>query len=285
MHIGLTDIPTLFRDNRSSPPIHLPEIDTQMSSLAGFIELVSPYVNKYGPISGARLGIAMRRARWGSQPGTRVPVSVPKIPFPVHLRAGSSDAGIFDQVFLEEHQTPPLRQPPATIVDLGANIGLTSVQYANLFPDARIIAVEPEPGNHDCLLQNIARYPTIESTQRGIWDHECSLRVANQDAQECAFRLEECEPGDSGAIDAVSVPWLMDHYGLDAIDLLKIDIEGGEVELFRNGRPDWMERVKVMLVELHDRLRPGCSEALQSALRPNEKTYRHGEYTVVELNP
>lgn len=46
------------------------------------------------------------------------------------------------------------------------------------------------------------------------------------------------------------------------IDLLKLDIEGAEKEVFLHGSEEWLDQVDVIAVELHDRLEPGCRAAL-----------------------
>ncbi len=57
----------------------------------------------------------------------------------------------------------------------------------------------------------------------------------------------------------------MEQMGLEHIDVLKIDIEGSEIEVLRSA-PSWIEHVGVILIELHDRFRPGCTQALDRAL-------------------
>jgi hypothetical protein len=51
---------------------------------------------------------------------------------------------------------------------------------------------------------------------------------------------------------------------LSSIDLLKIDIEGAEKEVFEVC--DWMGDVHSLMIELHDRFKPGCSEAVAPAV-------------------
>ena len=48
------------------------------------------------------------------------------------------------------------------------------------------------------------------------------------------------------------------------IDVLKMDIEGAEVEVL-SGDSSWVDDVRTLIIELHDRFRPGCSEALEKA--------------------
>ena len=50
------------------------------------------------------------------------------------------------------------------------------------------------------------------------------------------------------------------------IDILKIDIEGSEKEVFQHGYADWLPKIKVLIIELHDRMVPGASAAVFSAI-------------------
>jgi hypothetical protein len=83
-------------------------------------------------------------------------------------------------------------------------------------------------------------------------------------------------------VEAVDVPSLLDGSGAARIDLLKLDIEGAELEVLRDGADRWIDRVETLFVELHDRFRPGCSEALERAVaRRGFARARAGEYDVL----
>ena len=71
--------------------------------------------------------------------------------------------------------------------------------------------------------------------------------------------------GDGGVVRAVTVKELLEHAGASRVDLVKIDIEGSELELFSENT-DWVASVGMLVLELHDRFRPGCREALDRAL-------------------
>ena len=76
--------------------------------------------------------------------------------------------------------------------------------------------------------------------------------------------------GDAGSaariekVEALSIPTLMRRYGLDWIDILKVDIEGAEKELFESA-PGWIDKVQTVMIELHDRLKPGCTDSFNRA--------------------
>jgi FkbM family methyltransferase len=66
---------------------------------------------------------------------------------------------------------------PPVIIDAGANVGLCAVFYANRFPDARIIAIEPEPSNYEMLKKNTAPYPNITTVHAALWKENGPLRL------------------------------------------------------------------------------------------------------------
>jgi FkbM family methyltransferase len=54
------------------------------------------------------------------------------------------------------------------IIDCGANIGLVSVMMKCLFPDVKIIAIEPDETNFELLKKNLQHYEGIELINAGI---------------------------------------------------------------------------------------------------------------------
>ncbi len=75
---------------------------------------------------------------------------------------------------------------------------------------------------------------------------------------------------------------VMARAGASRIDILKLDIEGAEQELFESDSDTWLDRVNALIVELHDRLRPGCSDAFYRAIRRHNfaRLYR-GEHVLL----
>lgn len=69
-----------------------------------------------------------------------------------------------------------------------------------------------------------------------------------------------------GVYEGVPVEDIIDASGQDYCDLLKLDIEGGEFDLLAKNTDRWLPRVRILMVELHDRIRPGCTEKLLSAI-------------------
>src|SRR5271170_6154812 len=90
-------------------------------------------------------------------PSTEVLRLQPKgVRYPVTLRGGtSSDSAVFRQIFIEQEYLPLYKtQDVKRILDLGANTGLSAVAFLNHFPNAQVVAVEPDPENHRLCTQN-----------------------------------------------------------------------------------------------------------------------------------
>ncbi len=68
--------------------------------------------------------------------------------------------------------------------------------------------------------------------------------------------------------------------------MLKLDIEGAEKSIFSCDVEGWLPHVRVLCVELHDRLIDGCTQAVYAQLlKRNFQRYTNGEVDVICLNP
>lgn len=182
---------------------------------------------------------------------------------PIYVRATHVDRELFASIFLEEqYGSAEVKSRNARfIIDAGANIGLASVYFARLFPQAKIVALEPSEENYQLLRRNVAPYPNVICLQAALWHEPGVVKIANPAAEAWAF---QCQAATDG-VPALTVPLLMQRYGAASIDILKVDIEGAEREVFAQSC-DWLERVRVLCVELHDRFAPGSAEAVYSAI-------------------
>jgi FkbM family methyltransferase len=184
--------------------------------------------------------------------------------YPIHLRSNTTDYTTFMQIFCERQYDIFLKEEPSIIIDCGGNIGLTSVFYSNKYPNAKIITIEPEINNYKVLIKNTTYYPNIIPLRKGVWNKSCYLRITNPQGNNDAFIVEETpNPTD---IQAISLTDVIKEYNIHSIDILKIDIEGSEKELFDIGYENWLPLVKVLVVELHDQPLKNFSHPVLKAL-------------------
>lgn len=179
------------------------------------------------------------------------------------IRPGTVDQIVYNEVFVA-NEYDIASGDPQFVVDAGAHIGLSSVFFASKYPKATVVAIEPEPSNFAMLLENTKTYSNVEPVQAGLWGSKVSLRIVDPAAGSWGFRVSE-EPDGEG-IPAVVIQDILTEFGVSRIDILKMDIEGAELEVLTNAQ-SWMDAVGTLIIELHDRFRPGCSDALANALR------------------
>ena len=178
------------------------------------------------------------------------------------MRKNPYDYATFEEVLLREDYNIDFGFEPRTIIDGGANIGLTSVFFANKFPNANIVAVEPEKENFQILQKNTNSYSNISLLNAGIWDHNTFLSVVDEGKGNNAFTVKEVPVNTENAIKALSVYEIMKQQDWSTIDILKLDIEGTEKNIFEKNYESWLPFVRVLIVELHDRMIEGSSEAV-----------------------
>lgn len=194
-------------------------------------------------------------------------LTVPGLTGKIRVRANDSDLVMFEQVFVGGDYDFDFGFEPATIIDAGANAGYATLFFHRRHPAAKIIAVEPDPTTFETLAQNTAGIAQVRAIRGGLWSGRQALAIANPDAPKCMVSLRPAgAPGD-GNIEGYGVADLMRIAGTGIIDVLKMDIEGGELEVFTANAAEWLPKVRVLMVELHDRLRPGCAEAFYAAIR------------------
>jgi len=169
---------------------------------------------------------------------------------------------------------PALRGEPRLIVDAGANVGFVTASLANLFPDARIISIEPDEANREIFVLNCGGYSNVRLIEAALWSRPGHLRIENPNDAGFLLRVTE---DDAPGIPAVTIPEILQSEGADRIDILKLDVEGAEKVLFSQNN-EWLRKVKLMVVELHDRYESGCRDAMLAAIagRKFRHTYRNG---------
>src|SRR5215470_549564 len=215
---------------------------------------------------------------------TRVEMA-PGMLHPVAMRVrGSSDPMVFDQIFIDADLADLTARVSGArvIVDLGANVGYASIFFLNAFPDAFVLAVEPDPENAEICARNLASYgDRARLIKAAIWNNPGRLvlsRGAFRDGKEWTTQVRPAQSAETADVEAVDVPSLLPMCPQPIIDILKIDIEGSEAVLFGTGAEDWLKSVRNFCVEIHS---TEAASIIHQALRSFRfESIQSGEYNV-----
>jgi len=160
---------------------------------------------------------------------------------------------------------------------------MTASVFAARWPDARVVAVEPDPRHFALMQRNCSPAPNITTVYGAVWGCDRDLEISNPAADAWSFQVSETVEStpQSQKIPGFTMRTRMRHHALDSLDVVKMDIEGAEKEIFESNPDQWLPQVRVLIVELHDRKRPGCSDALTAAVANlPHMHFKHGEYDV-----
>lgn len=191
---------------------------------------------------------------------------------PLYVRLGSSDWYVLEEIFFrKEYAHVQARLKSAdTIIDLGANIGLSVRFWRELFPTCQILAVEPDMANFELCRRNaFVRHASGPITfVRACAAASFRTVYLTRDGLQWAYRMQDAGRGTQ--VETVTMPYLLNQLSPNAsIDLLKCDIEGAEAELFANCEA-WISRIRTLVVEVHA---PYNSEQLLTQLGAGFEVY------------
>lgn len=200
----------------------------------------------------------------------------------VRLRPYSGDLFILYEVLaFDAYALPNEEIEPNSvrfIVDCGANIGITALLFAARYPNAQIISIEPDPANYKLLCENVASEPRVIPLQAAVVGTPCSSIALSQDRPAWGNAVVAGHNAKGVNVAAVTLEQIIADHNLPYIDLLKIDIEGAEKDVF--SAPAFMDRVGYLVIELHgdyslDRLQADIAPLGFTARPPQGQTPPH----------
>ena len=224
---------------------------------------VSALIKRYKTYPGKMLAtFSVPQALWltfvwiaGNKPVRVFPKTFPE---GVWIRPRTTDLRVLYEIFTtrELEMEWPLEVPPSSVIDGGANVGYATLAMTRCWPEAKIVAVEPDPENAAMLVRNVGRLQGVEVIEKGIWGFPCSLMVEEASRSDGAWGLRftpSSEGEQEAGVRAVDLPYLLSRLPEGQCDLLKLDVEGAETNIFADPDAGWIDQVSVILVEIHGR--------------------------------
>lgn len=148
----------------------------------------------------------------------------------------------------------------STVVDLGANMGEFSQKISSIFL-CYVFSVEPVPE----LFAQISDGQKVRKFNFCISDKPGRIELLVP-TNRCASIYQNDKDEENRVIlsRGVTLDDLLEEQNIQSVDLLKVDIEGAELDLFASITPDSLQRIKQVTVEFHDFLWPKTHDKVEA---------------------
>ena len=190
---------------------------------------------------------SLARLRWGGRD--------------IFYRSGSADPFVLYQVLLRSGKKAEYYMPsalkPKIILDIGSNIGASILYFHRQFPDANIFGFEPHPDTFRILQQNVAELPGVAIFNYGLGATHQRIAVRADEVNFGAFSTDGRfkDRGHPAATVECEVRRLDDvlcEIGVAQVDLIKIDCEGAEADVFSTLPDEILNQCQWIVGEFHD---------------------------------
>ena len=146
------------------------------------------------------------------------------------------------------------------IIDAGANIGASSLYFSERYGKSRVVALEPEATNFKMLSINSKDRSNVLCLRAALSSSDGEMIVVDPGQGEWGFRAVSGDEAAQGRfiekVPAISVNKILKDAGEECAPfIVKIDIEGGEGEVFSKNI-EWVDKFPILIIELHDWMLP-----------------------------
>ncbi len=143
---------------------------------------------------------------------------------------------------------------PKLILDVGANIGATSVFFSLNYPNAKIFAFEPTAMNFELLKKNVGSLQNIFPINKGAYSYRTKKKVYldSDSGGKNSIYKNWTKSKQFEEIELVDLSEFLDLKEIDNVDILKIDTEGCEVQILKSLR-DRLHNIEAIYLEFHSK--------------------------------
>jgi len=176
----------------------------------------------------------------------------------ITIRRNYSDAMTVAEIFLDHcyGRGLTLASNPV-VIDVGGFIGdftLYAVKHLNA---SRVIVCEPSPRNWALLLRNISQNgygERIDAVNKAVTADGRTIMMNIDAPDECQNMISGYLNDDQplSSVPGISLGQLFRDHAVETVDLLKLDVEGGEYSILENTRSDLFSRIRNIVFEYHD---------------------------------
>jgi FkbM family methyltransferase len=165
----------------------------------------------------------------------------------IAIRSGKSDVStVINNIIREEYgAVAPTCKIPKYMLDAGAYIGDTAAFFLTRYKELKVISLEPNGDNFGMAKTNLKPYgKRVILLQKALWGTDKRMGFAGDQTGG-----QVSETGDG--VECISIPTLMHSYCIPKLDILKMDVEGAEKDVFKSNAEGWLSLVDLIIIEIH----------------------------------
>ncbi len=212
-------------------------------------------------------------------------IFLPKLKRTIYLRKSTKDLETFGEIFIKSIYDIELPIYPYNIVDAGANIGLATLYFKRKYSNSNIVTIEIENDNIEMVHKNIKDLQNVTVEHKALYNSKSYFKIIDPYNATNSFQIKEVSSNENFDIESITLDEILEKNNWETIDLLKIDIEGAEKELFEKNYENWIKKTKIIFIETHDRMKKNCSLTVVKTLCENNFIlYNTTEGTLIFYN-
>lgn len=202
------------------------------------------------------------------------------------IRNGSSDSEVCIQHFGRKELLGVIYPADVKeIFDFGANIGVSVSVFRHMFPHANILAVEMDKENFRLLQENCLNDKKVSLVEGAVWNTSGEVDQIDVGHGEWALRVGNHTGTKVAKVRSYTFDELCTIYKVNQVDVLKMDIEGAEVDVLTSSWREILEKTKLLIIEVHDWI-PGCTQAIARVVEEASEVFNlevsnSGEFTLI----
>lgn len=212
-------------------------------------------------------------------------IAIPREKITLELREKTKDLETFGEIFLSNIYNIDLPIIPLTIIDAGANVGLATIFFRIKYKQSKIVSIEIEKNNIEMIKKNTKFLKNIEIIEKSLYNKKSFFKICDPFNATNSFQIKEVLENDNYDIESITLDDILRNQNWETIDILKIDIEGSEKQLFDSNYENWLPKTKIIMIETHDRMFPKCSYTVMNTINKyNFILYTTNEGTLIYYN-
>lgn len=169
--------------------------------------------------------------------------------FTFHLTDGS-DLAVLIEIFIKGEYDIKLSYIPRIIFDLGSNVGLSVAYFKLKYPESKVYAFEPDPETFKKLKRNVKQFEDVYVYNIAISDKNSREKFYSYpNSSMSSSTVRRIADQEYIKVDNRSLDSLIKELKIESIDLMKFDIEGAEMKVFKGC--EFLKKIKYLVGELH----------------------------------